>query len=173
MVVLPAAASFAAIEPAGLPAAPPPDKAPGATNGNECIEPDDGAAVAALEKARVRLVRGYRGTVLNVEISGPSRGAAEAADPIAHLGGLRGLESLKIEHRPVSEAGLACIGGLTRLKRLYFNDVAITDEGLRHLAKLADLEVLSLEKSAITESGLAHLAGLAIRTVAQPTRTPP
>lgn len=137
------------------PQAPATESAPRGVDQDRLV-PDDPAAVAALEKLPVRLVRSYRGVVQGVEMTDPD--VDDAA--MAHLEGLPSLEWLKIERCEVTDAGLEHLAGLGRLRRLYLHDLAVTDAGLAQLGKLARLEVVALEKTKITGPGLRHLAGL-------------
>ncbi len=79
---------------------------------------------------------------------------------LAHLRGLRRLETLSIEGPGLTDAGLAHLGGLKRLQSLQVRNCSITGPGLAALEGLTELRVLQLEGNPITDVGLPYIEGL-------------
>jgi hypothetical protein len=79
---------------------------------------------------------------------------------LEHVGKLPGLESLKLESAPVTDAGVAKLEGLTHLRYLILECPRVTDAGLAHVGNLSGLEVLDLYGTQVTGTGLARLEGL-------------
>jgi peroxiredoxin len=91
----------------------------------------------------------------------PSRPTAQITDAgLAHLKGLKLLETLRLENRQIGDAGLAHLGGLISLKTLYLGGTQVTDAGLAHVRNMTKLESLCVHKTGITDAGLEHLKDL-------------
>jgi Leucine-rich repeat (LRR) protein len=142
----------------------------------EAVEPDDPAAVEALQAAASGLKRDGDGFVVEVDF----RGAAVDDDTLAHLAGLQRLQKLTLTDikprqiesvesgdlidRPMSDAGLAVLADKTTLRHLDLRGCPITNAALEHVAGLTDLQSLRLSgengKTMVDDDGLAQLAGL-------------
>ena len=78
---------------------------------------------------------------LRVDIAGLPDGVRMR---LAHLAGLRNLESLELTGVKFTGEGLRWLSGLTELRTLRLVNTAVTDESLGHLAPLKDLRDLNL-----------------------------
>jgi hypothetical protein len=58
------------------------------------------------------------------------------------------------------DAGLAHLAGLRSLQSVELGDIRVTDAGLKHLEKMTDLRDWGLFGTSVSDAGLAHLAGL-------------
>jgi Leucine Rich repeat len=81
-------------------------------------------------------------------------------DGLAHLAGLKSLDSLYLKDTKIGDAGLAHLAGLSKLETLNLDGTRVTDAGLTQLARLPKLKTLSLCRTVITDAGLAQIAGL-------------
>jgi hypothetical protein len=79
---------------------------------------------------------------------------------LVHVGQLRGLQTLFLNHTKVTDTGLAHLTSLTGLQSLYLGDTAVTDRGIAHLEGLAGLQELSLTRTHVTDSGIVHLKAM-------------
>ena len=95
-------------------------------------EPDDPAAVEALEAAATELKRYGDGFVKEVNFRGAT------------------IDDSVLEH----------LTGLKKLRYLLLNDTAITDDGLVAIGKIATLHNLDLRGCAVGNAGMGHLTGL-------------
>ena len=59
--------------------------------------------------------------------------AALSDDGLVHVGNMRGLKHLTLQHMPITDAGLEHLKTLGGLKKLVFNNTQVTDEGLKKL----------------------------------------
>ncbi|CAN1289990.1 F-box/LRR-repeat protein 14 [Linum perenne] len=78
---------------------------------------------------------------------------------LAHLKGLKYLESLNLDSCKIGDEGLANLSGLP-LKSLELSDTEVGSSGLRHLSGLTQLESLNLSFTLVTDSGLRRLSGV-------------
>jgi hypothetical protein len=81
-------------------------------------------------------------------------------DEAAHLRGLTGLKTLRLNDPQFTDAGLAHLRGLTSLERLYLDGTQVTDAGLVHLEGMTNLQSLGLFLTPVTDAGLGRLRGL-------------
>jgi serine/threonine protein kinase len=79
---------------------------------------------------------------------------------LAHLQGLRRIETLNLDYVGVNDAGLSHLVSLTTLQTLGLRESTLTDAGAAQLVRLKHLKNLRLGSSQIRDSGLAHLARL-------------
>jgi Leucine Rich repeat len=83
-------------------------------------------------------------------------------DPrVTGIGGLIGLEQLRLHYPELDDRAMTEIGKLIRLRELDLGGTALSDVGLAALAGLGGLEALTLSSTRVTNRGLAHLATLA------------
>lgn len=92
-----------------------------------------------------------------LDASGPSH---IGDDGVAHLSGLRNLETLLLIGSEVTDRGVAHLAQLTKLEKLDLGRCEISDAGLTHLAGLHELRVLELIEDNITDAGIASLTRL-------------
>ncbi len=81
------------------------------------------------------------------------------------------LTGVRLQHCPVTDAGLAHLRGLTAVKTLSLRDTAVTDAGIQHLEGLTGLEELLLDATRVSDAGLAHLRLLAVLKTLNLTNT--
>jgi len=81
------------------------------------------------------------------------------------------LTGVRLQHCPVTDAGLAHLRGLTAVKTLSLRDTAVTDAGIQHLEGLTGLEELLLDATRVSDAGLAHLRLLALLKTLNLTNT--
>lgn len=79
---------------------------------------------------------------------------------LAHMKGLKGLQSLDLYGSQATDAGLAGLQGLTSLQMLVLSGTQVTDAGLAHLQGLTHLRLLALDHTPVADAGLVHLRGL-------------
>ncbi len=92
-----------------------------------------------------------------------SYGKSFTAAGMAHLSGLKNLDSINLNNVPVTDDFLPHLAKLPALRVLYLSGTKVTDAGLAHLAGMKSLEDLSIGGDAgsdITDAGLAHLKNL-------------
>ncbi|MGE0757905.1 MAG: leucine-rich repeat domain-containing protein, partial [Pirellulaceae bacterium] len=119
-------------------------------------QPDDPAAVAALEKHAVKLEKNEQGNVHSADAS-----EARLADgDLVHFQGLHQLVSLDLSGNRITDQGIAHLASLKTLQELYLNETGITDAGLALLRGLNQLEILALQKTRITGGSLVNLAAM-------------
>ncbi len=76
---------------------------------------------------------------------------------LAHLQGMRCLQSITLSSSEITDIGLGHLKELVQLKALNLSSPKITDAGLEHLRALNQLEHLTLQSPRITDAGLKHL----------------
>lgn len=79
---------------------------------------------------------------------------------IAHIEGLRSLESVAIIAPAVTDAALPHLAKLPNLTSLTLNGASITDAGLEQLIHFRQLRDLAVMNCGITDSGMKHLGQL-------------
>ena len=117
-------------------------------------EPDDNAAVAALESLDASIQRFDNGSVRSIYFG---KSNAVTDDDLAHLRGLPNLESLEIHSPDITDAGLEHLKTLTTLKELNLHSTNVTDAGLEHLIGLTGLKTLNLHGTKIKPEGVDKL----------------
>ncbi len=117
-------------------------------------EPDDSAAVTALESLDASIQRYDTGSVRQVYF-GQSNEATD--DDLTHLCGLPNLESVEIHSPKITDAGVGHLRTLTALKKLGLRSTNVTDAGLEHLKGLIELKTLNLHGTKVTNEGVKEL----------------
>jgi hypothetical protein len=80
---------------------------------------------------------------------------------LKHLEGLKELRWLKLDRNDLSGSGTEALAALTALDYLHLYGTKVGDEALNAIGKLPRLRTLNLEDCPVTDAGLAHLKGLA------------
>jgi Leucine-rich repeat (LRR) protein len=113
-------------------------------------QPDDAAAVAALESLDVELARYDTGSIMEVRFE-----AGKASDDdLVHLKGLPNLKEVTLSGSPITDAGLEHLKGLSTLTMLDLSGSEITDAGLEQLTALRQLGFLYLTNTQVTDEGV-------------------
>jgi len=90
----------------------------------------------------------------------PEPPTATADDDLVRLKNVKGLQTLDLLGKQVTDAGLVHLKGLKGLRVLSLQQTRVTDAGLAHLKELEGLRELELSFTRVTDAGLAHLKEL-------------
>ncbi|MDE0734612.1 MAG: hypothetical protein OSB47_02240, partial [Pirellulaceae bacterium] len=134
------------------------DKTGAAQQDAPAVDPDDAAAIKALEAVTTSLKRDGDGFVTEVNF----RGTTIDDGPLQHLAGLPRLSSVLLNETSITDDGLAILGKLKTLRNLDLRGCQVSNDGIAHLGELTGLRALRLsgESGATTvdDDGLATVA---------------
>lgn len=86
------------------------------------------------------------------------QGTKVADGELAHLKGMRCLQSITLNSSELTDVGLRDLQELVQLEALTVSSPKITDAGLEHLQTLNRLEYLTLQSPGITDAGLKYFS---------------
>ena len=129
---------------------------------NTPVNPDDPAAVEALEAAGATFRRDGSGHITEVSL----RGSEATDDALKHVAGLKNLKSLLLNDVPISDEGLAHLVDLQApLTNLDLRGTAVSNSGLRHIVHLQTLRGLRFSgesgSTTVDDEGMQFVAELA------------
>jgi len=137
------------------------DKTGDALQAAPAVDPDDVAAITALETVATSLKRDGDGFVTEVNF----RGTMIDDAPLQHLLGLQRLGSVLLNETSITDDGLATLGKINTLRNLDLRGCQLSNAGIEHLGGLTNLRALRLSG----ESGATTVDDAGMATVAKMT----